>query len=162
MKHTHKILIATPVKDAGRFLETYFRLLSQLTYPHDSISIGLLEGDSTDNTYQELCERLPELQQEFRTAQLWKKDFGFTIPSNLPRWSPQVQLQRRAMIAKSRNHLLFHALHDEEWVLWIDVDVVEYPPDIIERLLANGKEIVEPNCVKEYGGPSFDLNAWRE
>ena len=33
---------------------------------------------------------------------------------------------------------------------------------MIERLLAAGKEIVQPNCVYEYGGTSFDLNAWRD
>jgi hypothetical protein len=71
-------------------------------------------------------------------------------------------VERRATLAKSRNHLLFRALDDEEWVLWLDVDVIEYPPDIIERLLATGKEIVQPNCVKHYGGASFDLNAWRD
>jgi hypothetical protein len=42
------------------------------------------------------------------------------------------------------------------------VDVVEYPPDVIERLLATGKDIVMPNCVRDYGGTSFDLNAWRD
>jgi len=44
--------------------------------------------------------------------------------------------------------------------LSLDVDVIEYPPDIIETLLATGKEIVHPNCVCKYGGKSFDLNAW--
>ncbi len=47
-------------------------------------------------------------------------------------------------------------------MLWLDVDVIEYPPDVIERLLAAGKRIVTPNCVCRYGGPSFDRNAWRD
>jgi len=47
-------------------------------------------------------------------------------------------------------------------VLWIDADVIEYPTDIIERLLTVQKDIVHPNCVKEYGGRSYDLNAWRD
>ncbi len=66
------------------------------------------------------------------------------------------------MLARSRNHLLFHALDDEDWVLWLDVDVVEYPSDILEQLLGTGKLIVQPHCVKKFGGPSFDLNAWRD
>jgi hypothetical protein len=70
-------------------------------------------------------------------------------------------LVRRSILAKSRNHLLFRALTDEDWVLWLDVDVIEYPADIIERLLATKKSIVHPNCVRDYGGPSFDQNAWR-
>ncbi len=66
------------------------------------------------------------------------------------------------VLAKSRNHLLMHALDDEAWVLWLDVDVAEYPADIIERLLAAGKDIVQPHCVLQYGGRTFDQNAWRD
>ena len=67
-----------------------------------------------------------------------------------------------AAISKSRNYLLSRALDDEDWVLWLDVDVVEYPPDVIERLLAAGRDIVHPNCVKEYGGEASTSNAWRD
>jgi glycosyltransferase involved in cell wall biosynthesis len=158
----YKILILTPVKDAEAFLETYFQSLYQLTYPHDLVSIGFLESDSVDNTYLELEKTLSELRKSFRSARLWKKDFGFHIPPGTPRWAGHIQIERRAVLAKSRNHLLFHALNDEDWVLWVDVDIVEYPPDIIERLLGVGKDIVQPNCVKQYGGISFDLNAWRD
>jgi glycosyltransferase involved in cell wall biosynthesis len=162
MEYRDKVLILTPVKDAEEFLENYFQSLYQLTYPHSLISIGLLESDSVDNTYIELEKRLPELRKDFRSAGLWKKDFGFHIPPGTPRWAGHIQIERRAILAKSRNHLLFHALNDENWVLWLDVDVVEYPSDIIERLLEVRKDIVQPNCVKQYSGISFDLNAWRD
>ena len=71
-----------------------------------------------------------------------------------------MQIPRRTILAKSRNHLLMRALGDEDWVLWIDVDVAEYPADIVERLLAYGKEILQPHCVVSPGGKTFDLNAW--
>jgi glycosyltransferase involved in cell wall biosynthesis len=156
------VLILTPVKNAGRYIQRYLQGLHSLTYPRDRISVGILEGDSDDSTYTEVEQRLDGLRQTFRRASLYRRDFGFRIPRGLPRWAPRIQTQRRAILAKARNHLLFHALDDEEWVLWLDVDVTEYPPDIIERLLATGKDIVQPNCVYEYGGPSFDLNAWRD
>ena len=47
-------------------------------------------------------------------------------------------------------------------MLWLDVDVIEYPPDLIEQLIAVGREIVQPHCVLEYGGGTFDHNAWRD
>jgi hypothetical protein len=136
--------------------------LARLTFPVNRLSLGFLEGDSRDNTYAALEARLPELQRRYRRARLWKRDFGFRIPDGLPRWAPVIQIPRRTVISKSRNHLLSRALDDEDWVLWLDVDVVEYPPDIIERLLATGRDIVHPHCVKQYGGPTFDLNAWRD
>jgi hypothetical protein len=155
------VLIATPVKDGVRHLATYFAALARLTYPADHLSIGFLESDSVDNTHAQLAARLPELAGRYRRASLWKRDFGFRIPPGFPRWAPAFQIPRRTVISKSRNHLLFRALEDEDWVLWLDVDVVDYPADVIERLLATGKDIVHPHCVQTYGGPTFDLNAWR-
>ncbi|MCC7104039.1 MAG: hypothetical protein IT307_02770 [Chloroflexi bacterium] len=157
-----KVLILTPVKDAWSCIEGYCQRLQTLTYPHDRISVGLLESDSSDGTDQFLRYHLPTLRDEFRKVGFWKQDFGYRLPADVPRWTPSIQVGRRNVLAKSRNTLLFHALDDEDWVLWLDVDVVEYPPDLIERLLAVGHEIVQPHCVLEYGGATFDTNGWRD
>jgi len=45
------VLILTPLKNASRFLETYFSALSKLSYPRGLISLGFLESDSRDDTY---------------------------------------------------------------------------------------------------------------
>jgi len=162
MRSENTVLILTPVKNAEAFLESYFRLLYRLTYPRNLLSVALVESDSEDQTYQRLTDKLPELRQLFRAADLYKKDFGFKIAPHQPRWTPALQLERRTVLAKSRNYLLFRAIQDESWVLWLDIDLVDYPPDIIERLLATGKEIVQPHCVNCESGKTFDLNAWRD
>lgn len=156
------VLILTPVKDASDCLNSYFRRLRQLTYPHELISLGMLESDSSDSTFRDLERHTRAIRREFRRVEVWKKDFGYQIPPDVPRWAPQIQVERRRVLALSRNHLLFRALDDEAWVLWLDVDVIEYPPDLIEHLLSTGKEIVQPHCVLEHGGPTFDLNGWRD
>jgi Anp1 len=156
------ILVLTPIKDASRHFAAYFNLLERLTYPHERISLGFLESDSTDNSFGLLDQRLPELNRRFRRARIWKRDFGFQLPPGLPRWTPSVQIPRRKILARSRNHLLMHALDDEDWVLWIDVDLADYPADIVERLIACGRDILHPHCVVAPGGPTFDLNAWRD
>jgi hypothetical protein len=157
-----KILILTPVKDAAAFLPDYFKALNSLDYPFESISVGFLESDSRDETFEELERLLPVLRNQFRKVGLWRKNFGFLLPPDVERWDEKFQLPRRVTLAKSRNHLLFHALDDEDWVLWLDVDVVEYPPDIIKQLLETRKLLVQPHCVLEYGGRTFDRNGWRE
>ena len=156
-----RILILTPVKDARAHLDRYFRLMERLTYPSTLLSIGMLESDSADGTFEELKPRLARLTQ-YRRASVWKRDFGFRIPAGMPRWAPVIQIPRRTILAKSRNRLLMHALEDEDWVLWIDVDLEDYPADIIERLLAYGKDILQPHCVHAPGGATFDLNAWSQ
>lgn len=162
MAYSERVLILTPAKDAARHLGTYLRGVYGLTYPRRLLSLAVLEGDSSDGTYELFARQMPELRGALRRAELYKKDFGYRLPPGLPRYAHHLQVRRRSVLAKSRNHLLFRALDDEDWVLWLDVDVVEYPADIVERLLAAGKEIVQPNCVYEYGGTSFDLNAWRD
>lgn len=160
MNSLEKILILTPVKDAEKHLPRYFELLEKLSYPKDSISLGFLEGDSKDESLKYIQNRLPCLRNTFRKANIWKKDYHFQIPDGMYRWTSSIQLERRSILAKSRNYLLSKALQDEDWVLWLDVDLIEYPVDIIAELLAVKKEIVHPNTVKEYGGKSYDQNAW--
>ena len=162
MAYSERVLILTPAKDAARHLGTYLRGVYGLTYPRRLLSLAVLEGDSADGTYELFAQHMPGLRGALRRAEIYKKDFGYRLPPGLPRYAHHLQVRRRSVLAKSRNHLLFRALDDEDWVLWLDVDVVEYPADIVERLLAAGKEIVQPNCVYEYGGTSFDLNAWRD
>jgi len=157
-----KVLILTPAKDAAGCIEGYCERVRRLTYPHRRISLGFLESDSSDATYAELNRCLRRLRKGFRRVTLCKKDFGYKIPVGVHRGAAPIQVERRRVLAKSRNYLLFHALRDEDWVLWLDVDVIDYPTDVVERLLATGKDIVHPHCVLDYGGPTYDQNAWRD
>jgi hypothetical protein len=156
------VLIATPVKDAADCLEPYFRLLERLSYPASRLSLGFLESDSEDGTYELLERRLRGLRRRYRNVGLWKHDFGFRIPVGKDRWTEELQPERRSVLARSRNQLLGRALADEEWVLWLDVDMIETPADILEQLLATGMDIVQPHCILLPGGKTFDENGWRD
>ena len=46
-----KVLILTPMKSAQRHLDGYFAGLDRLTYPRRQLSLGILESDSTDDTF---------------------------------------------------------------------------------------------------------------
>ncbi len=156
------ILILTPVKNASKHLPRHRELIERLTVPRERLSLGFLESDSSDGTYEALEASRPALEARCRSVTLVKRDYGFKMPPQVPRWAPAYQLIRRANLARARNQLLFRALRDEDWVLWIDVDVVDYPADLIERLLAFRLDIVHPHCVIEPGGRTFDLNAWTD
>lgn len=156
------LLILTPVKNGAAHLARYFAALDRLRYPRRRISLGFLVSDSTDGSHAALARRLPSLRARYRRAGLWRKDFGFHIPAGVHRAAAEIQLLRRSLLARSRNHLLLRALDDEDWVLWLDVDVVDYPPDVVGRMLATGRRMVHPHCVLAPGGPTFDLNAWRD
>ncbi|MEM7351288.1 MAG: hypothetical protein AAF657_10810 [Acidobacteriota bacterium] len=161
-KSEDSVLILTPIKDAADCFESYCRLLDRLSYPPELISIGLLESDSRDASWEVFETGLPRIEGRRKESRIWKRDFGFQLPPGVPRWAPPFQIARRAVISKSRNHLLSRALGDQAWVLWIDVDVVEAPADIIETFLATGRDLVHPHCLHEHRDETFDLNAWRD
>jgi hypothetical protein len=154
------VLLLTPVKDGTRHLDRYFHLLSHLTYPPALLSLGMLEGDSSDDSFAQLERRSDTLRGHFASVGLWQKHFGFRMPPGLPRWEPGLQIPRRKVLARARNHLLFRALNEHDWVLWLDVDVADYPADLLQRLIGTGRDIVHPHCVDRPGGRSFDRNAW--
>jgi hypothetical protein len=155
-----RVLILTPIKSAAGHLQRYVELIERLDWPGDRLSLGLLEGDSNDETFGIATSLLPRLLTRASRVGLFQKHFGFHMPAEAPRWAPAYQKSRRAVLARARNHLLSRALDDEDWVLWIDVDVIDYPPDVLRRLLATGYDIVVPHCVQRPGGPTFDLNNW--
>ena len=157
-----RVLVLTPVKDATPHLGRYVELIEAFRYPRARLSLGLLDSDSADGTFEQLLKLKPRFAARCRRVHICKRDFGFRVPQGVPRWAPAYQFLRRTVLARSRNHLLFRALRDEDWVLWIDVDVVRYPADILEAMLATKLDIVHPNCVLEEGGASFDVNAWSD
>ena len=131
MPDAAKVLILTPVRDRQDLLETYFANLDRISYPHRLISLGFLEGDSSDSSYEDLRRRLPSLERQFAQVGLWKRDFNFHPPSGVAKWAGSIQRQRRGVLARCRNYLLSKALADEDWVLWLDVDVASTQPDAL-------------------------------
>ena len=154
---TPQVLILTPFKNASRNLPRYFELLSRLTYNKNKISLGFIEGDSNDGTYAALAARLPDLMATYANVTLIKQDEGLTL--TVPRWEASVQRQRRATIARARNLILSAALKDEAWVLWLDADLADYPPDLLTRLIAADKDIIVPRCTFA-DGRDHDLNSF--
>lgn len=151
------VLVLTPIKNARRHLARYAELLNRLDYDPAALSVAFLEGDSSDGTAEALDELLPSLRRRFARAELFRHDYGFNLEGD--RAAPRHQRQRREIIARARNRLLSGALRDEDWVLWLDADLVDYPPDLLLQLLAADKDIVVPHCVLPHGA-TFDLNTF--
>ena len=164
------VLVLTPMHNRAHqskgemAMDRYFRLLGKLDYPKELISLAILEGDSVDDTYAAAKAAMERLRgQGYRRLMLLKKDFGYKVPGGKEeRHKHAHQLGRRGHLARLRNYLAVTALRDEEWVLWLDADLWSYPPDILQQLMASGKDFVVPHCVVDKGGQTFDLNTWQE
>lgn len=159
------VLILTPL---SRFYPQYFDNILELTYPHELISIGfIIPKDSAGNTatkhLQEVIGRIqqgPE-SQRFASITILRQDFESGLSSQLEseRHKMAKQKQRRAVMSKARNSLLFTTLGPTtSWVLWLDSDIVETPPDLIQDLARHDKPIIVPNCFQRFRNK--ETNAW--
>jgi mannan polymerase complexes MNN9 subunit len=68
----------------------------------------------------------------------------------------------------ARNSLLLTTLAPHiSWVLWLDADIIETPPTIIQDMTLHNKDIIVANAYQRYtddqGNPSirpYDYNSW--
>ncbi|MBW3096003.1 glycosyltransferase [Pseudohoeflea coraliihabitans] len=158
---TPEVAILIPVRDAAEVLPRCFELLRSLDHPHSRLHLVFGHGASRDDSAGLIDGFLASHAAAFASArriELPREGPAFT---DADRWKPEKQRHRRAGLARARNDMLAAALPlPVKWILWIDADMVAYPPDLVARLLAARERIVTPDCVLEPGGLSFDLNTF--
>ena len=157
------ITILIPVWNAETYIEDNFLQILALNYPKDRLHIAYGEADSSDRTSEIIAGIVRRYNTHFASVRSIKLARNGPVLERKLRWKAKYQYSRRAGLAAARNDLLKAAMTpDTDWVLWLDVDVVSFPIDILDRLLAARAKIVTPNCVLQKSGASYDLNAFLE
>ncbi|KAI0553744.1 Anp1-domain-containing protein [Xylaria curta] len=171
------VLILTPM---ARFYQEYWDNLLKLDYPHDLISLGFIlpktrEGNAATAALQAQVTKTQKgpAQNRFRSVVIERQDFDPPIISQDEgeRHKMENQKVRRASMSRARNSLLFTTLGvDTSWVLWLDADIIETPPSLIQDLAAHDKPLIVPNCYQRYTDPEtgkpaerpYDFNNWQD
>ncbi|EDU43073.1 alpha-16 mannosyltransferase subunit Mnn9 [Pyrenophora tritici-repentis] len=169
------VLILTPL---ARFYQEYWDNILKLTYPHHLISLGFIipktkEGNAA---YAALQAQVTKTQtgpksKRFAAITILRQDTESPLQSQdeAERHKMENQKARRAAMAKARNSLLFTTLGPTtSWVLWIDGDIVETPPTLIQDLADYDVPIIVPNCFQKYYNEEkkamdireYDFNNW--
>jgi mannan polymerase complexes MNN9 subunit len=169
------VLILTPL---ARFYQEYWDNLLKLTYPHHLISLGFIipktkEGNAA---YTALQAQVAKTQsgsksKRFAAVTILRQDTESPLQSQAEseRHKMENQKARRAAMAKARNSLLFTTLGPTtSWVLWMDGDIVETPPTLIQDLADYNVPIIVPNCFQRYYNEEkkamdireYDFNNW--
>lgn len=175
VQNRETILILTPL---SRFYTGYWHNLLQLSYPHELVSLGfIIPKDSAGNqATKQLQQQIKETQEgaeslRFASVSILRQDFPppLTSQQESERHKMENQRIRRSAMAKARNSLLFTTLGPTtSWVLWLDADIVETPPSIIQDLALHDKPIITPNCFQRYYNDDkqamdvrpYDFNSW--
>jgi mannan polymerase complexes MNN9 subunit len=176
VENHERILILTPL---ARFYKEYWSNLLQLTYPHEYISLGFIipkgkEGNAATSALQSAISATqsgPE-DQRFQSITILRQDFDVPIQSQdeSERHKMENQKARRASMSRARNSLLFTTIGpDTSWILWLDSDIVETPPTLIQDLASHDKPIIVPNCYQRYTNEDgaaairpYDYNSWHD
>lgn len=172
-----KVLILTPL---ARFYPEYWRNLLKLSYPHEHVSLGFItpktrEGDAATAALNEAIKETqsgPE-DQRFQSVTILRQDFEGPANSQdeHERHKLANQKARRAAMSQARNSLLFTTIGPStSWVLWLDSDIVETPPTLIQDLASHDKSIIVPNCFQRYYDEKnneeairpYDYNSWQD
>ena len=174
LENSEKILILTPL---ARFFPEFWSNLLTLSYPHEHISLGFIipksrEGNAATTALQSAIQETQSGPDEkrFQSITILRQDFAPPLQTQEEheRHKMENQKQRRAAMARARNSVLFTTIGPHtSWVLWLDGDIIETPPTLIEDLTKFDKSIIVPNCfqrfVNETGFPEtrpYDYNSW--
>jgi mannan polymerase complexes MNN9 subunit len=172
------VLILTPM---ARFYQQYWDNLLKLDYPHDLITLGFIlpktkEGNAATSALQAQISKTQRYGPEalrFKSIVILRQDFEQPIQSQdeAERHKMQNQKPRRAAMSKARNSLLFTTLGPQtSWVLWLDADIIETPPSLIQDLASHDKPLIVPNCFQRYKNDEtnkmeerpYDYNSWQD
>jgi mannan polymerase complexes MNN9 subunit len=168
------VLILTPL---AKFYHEYWDNLEKLAYPHELISLGFIipKGRDGNAATAALEEQLRKTQNNpkkaFKSITILRQEDEPPLHSQLEaeRHKMENQKARRASMAAARNALVFSVLGPTtSWVLWMDADVIETPPTLIQDLAAYDKPIIAPNCMQRYYNKdkgkqdirAYDWNNW--
>lgn len=160
--HAAAALDASPSAYVREFMAARRRAAARKAAAAAAAGLPPPRPQRVSGTLARLLAEVPALEAAgYRRVLVVEHAFGLSL-SREARHEQSNQRPRRSVMARSRNHLLASALReDDEWVLWVDADLDSYPPHVLRRLLASGKQLVVPNCVMSPGGRSYDLNSWR-
>lgn len=164
----------------ARFYQEYWDNLLKLQYPHDLITLGFIlpktkEGNAATTALQAQITKTQtgSAKDRFRGVIIERQDFDPPLSSQdeSERHKMENQKARRASMSRARNSLLFTTLGaDTSWVLWLDSDIVETPPTLIQDLAAHDKPLIVPNCYQRYTDSEtgklaerpYDFNSWQD
>jgi mannan polymerase complexes MNN9 subunit len=175
IENSETVLILTPL---ARFYQEYWDNLLKLNYPHDLISLGFIIPKTKEGNlaYAALQTQVTKTQsgpksKRFASVTILRQDTENPPGSQVEaeRHKMENQKARRAAMAKARNSLLFTTLGPTtSWVLWMDADIIETPPTLIQDLAGYDVPIIAPNCFQRYYNDEqksmdireYDYNNW--
>ncbi|KAI1089529.1 glycosyltransferase family 62 protein [Rostrohypoxylon terebratum] len=128
------------------------------------VSLGLMT--SSREEFEAMKDAIKSLPFA-RVALFYREGDGGGAASKIPyedRHKNEYQRLRRGAIASARNYLMARSLQDESHVIWVDADIVEFSPGVIQKMIAHADAredvgIITALCIQTITH-NYDKNAW--
>ncbi|CAH6719331.1 mannan polymerase complexes subunit Mnn9p [[Candida] jaroonii] len=175
LENKEEILVLTPM---SKFLPEYWDNLNKLSYDHSLISLGFIlpRNEDGNKALKSLEKAVKQTQSDpttkFKKITILRQDTNsLESQAEKDRHALAVQKERRSLMALARNSLVFTTISPStSWILWLDADVIETPPDIIQDLAAHDKPILSANVYQRFFNEEtkkpdirpYDFNNWVE
>ena len=150
---------------AARTLGSFVELLQVTDYPPSSLSLGLLTSSKSEFARSKSVVS----HIGYSTSQIiYHPGYGEPVGRS-DRHAEGTQRERRRLIARLRNYLMFRTLRNEQHIIWLDADVHWLAPGIIQKMIQHSYGwqgnppkkvgIITARCVQD-DNTDYDLNAW--
>lgn len=137
------VLVACLVAQEETWLPRFLDRLSRLSYP--KLRYAFVVGKRISMLHQWANQRWSEDK-----TKTWIKESD-----------PQELTDRFERLAYLRNVIVEKANIVEDYVFWIDCDVIEFQPDLIQELMRHNVSVVAPSVYIEATNQFYDTFAFR-
>ena len=149
-----------------RTFQDFLDLLNSTELDLSRVSLGMMTASLEEfELYQQAVpySRLAEVTILLKEKSSEDSNFWTSIPRE-GRHSRSYQTARRRAIAKLRNELMFRTLHEEEHVIWVDADIKEFSPGLVQTMLQHSIDNADAGIITALAEhpwfPDYDKNAF--
>ncbi|ODQ78433.1 glycosyltransferase family 62 protein [Babjeviella inositovora NRRL Y-12698] len=149
----------------GRTFEDLLNFLHATEYPTEKLSLGLLivnkeEFEAIDKRITQYYEEATPSTKKFQSIKLLYAPFleSSTLDRE-ERHHNDKQKERRRTLARARNYLLYNTMDHQDYVLWIDADIISLPDRILTTFVESDRDIITIR-ITQGNQNDYDRNAW--
>ncbi|KAI1825887.1 glycosyltransferase family 62 protein [Xylaria intraflava] len=147
-------------RSTRRNIYDFLDLLVSTDLDFNTVTLGLMTSS------REEYDKAVKATEKFpfaRVALYFREEHGRRFPY-ADRNRPLVRQQYQARIAGLRNYLMVRTLRDEQHVIWVDADIVELSPNILQTMKGHADRIPSVGIITalctQTRKHNYDRSAW--
>ena len=151
----------------ARTFEDFLSLINSTALDLNHVSLGIMTSSAEEfYLYKNATAGtpLPRVTVLLRQSDDEQDPNWWTSVPRGGRHTHAIQMRRRMHVATLRNELMSRSLHDEQHLVWIDSDIQDLSPGIVQTMLNHSATVEDAGIMTarcQMGwNPDYDANSW--